>query len=250
MLDLNPELVDQDHIRKLRRKRLLKIAFLPTLILILIGVFFLRTTFFNIVYSLSFENQNYNTAKFLADEQKVGNIIAPYVAYFDTGTINLKREQFKEAEESFRETLRNNPPKEILCQVYVNLSLSIEKQADKLSDDENYEDALVLYNSAQSVLYENDCADKNDPDESKDKKARAADSRLSNKRSQVVAYMNYIEQVNDGDDGDGGNTSPLSDESKKNIHENQNPEKVIDNIRNRGFGSSGVYCSASTSKCW
>ena len=113
MLDLNPELVDQDHIRKLRRKRLLKIAFLPTLILILIGVFFLRTTFFNIVYSLSFENQNYNTAKFLADEQKAGNIIAPYVAYFDTGTINLKREQFKEAEESFRETLRNNPPKEI-----------------------------------------------------------------------------------------------------------------------------------------
>lgn len=250
MLDLNPELVDQDHIRKLRRKRLLKITFLPTLILVLIGVFFLRTTFFNIVYSLSYENQNYNTAKFLTDGQKVGNIVAPYVAYFDTGTINLKRELFREAEENFRETLRNNPPKEILCQVYVNLSLSIEKQADKLTDDGNYEDALILYNSAQSVLYENNCADKNDPDESKDKKARAADSRLSNKRSQAVAYMNYIEQTGSGDGGSEGSTSPLSDESKKNIRENQNPEKVLDNIRNRSFGSSGKYCSVYQEKCW
>ena len=117
MLDLNPNLVDQDHIRKLRRKRLLKIIFLPTFLLILISLFFLRTTFFNIVYSLSYENQNYNTAKFLTDEQKVANMIAPYVAYFDAGTINLKREQYKEAEESFHDALKNNPPKEILCQI-------------------------------------------------------------------------------------------------------------------------------------
>lgn len=249
MLDLNPNLVDQDHIRKLRRKRLLKIIFLPTFLLVLISLFFLRTTFFNIVYSLSYENQNYNTAKFLTDEQKVANMIAPYVAYFDAGTINLKREQYKEAEESFHDALKNNPPKEILCQIYVNLSLSIEKQGDKLVDDRNYEEALVMYNSAQSVLYENNCANKNDPEESKDKKAHSADTRISNKRSQTVAYMNYIEQSSGGDTEDGEGSAPVTDENMKNIRENQNPEKFMDNIRNKGFGG-GTFCSTYNSKCW
>lgn len=249
MLDLNPSLVDQDKIRKLRRKRLLKVILLPTLILVLIGIFFLRTTFFNIIYSLSYENQNYNTAKFLTDEQKVGNIISPYVAYFDTGTINLKREQYKEAEESFREALRNNPPNDIICQVYVNLSLSIEKQGDLLVEAENYEEALVMYNSAQSILYEHNCANKNDSDDSKDKKASAADSRIANKRSQTVAYMNYIEQSNE--ETDDGDISPVSEENISNIKNNRNPEKIIDHIRNgRGYGAGDICTPSGYDKCW
>ncbi len=250
MLDLNPKLVDQDRIRKLRRRRLLKAMAIPILILTLIGAFFLRTTFFNTIYSLSYENQNYNTAKFLADEQKIGNIIMPYIAYYDTGTIGLKREQYEEAEENFRESLKNNPPSDILCQIYVNLSLSIEKQADKLTDDEKYEDALVKYNSAQSVLHENGCANKNAPDESKDKKASAADTRIANKRSRAVAQMNYIKQIDDSNGGDENKLAPVTEEDIKNIRESQNTEAIMDRIRNSNPMRGGYFCNTYTNKCW
>ena len=52
MLNLDPQIIDQDKVRLRRRKKLLKYAIIPIILVLLIGVFFLRTGFYNIVYIL------------------------------------------------------------------------------------------------------------------------------------------------------------------------------------------------------
>ena len=52
MLNLDPQIIDQDKVRLRRRKKLLKYAIIPIILVLLIGVFFLRTGFYNIVYKL------------------------------------------------------------------------------------------------------------------------------------------------------------------------------------------------------
>ena len=53
--------------------------------------------------------------------QLFGNMIQPYIAYYNRGTAELNISEYDEAEEDFRASLRENPPKAELCKIYVNL---------------------------------------------------------------------------------------------------------------------------------
>ena len=246
MINLNPSIVDQEHIRKLRRKRLFNFFILPIVILTLVGGFLLRTEFFNLLYRASYNANNYSSAKTYTDMQNLANIIEPYIIYFDRGNALYMGGDYSSAENEYRSALLENPPKSMLCKVYVNLSLSIEKQGDNEFDDKNYDNALILYNSAEAILYENNCAAKNNNEESKDSRAENARDRIINKRRRAISAINSMDESGD-DNNNSDNNKNVSDDDLKNILDNQDQSKALDNIRNKLNASKGIGNSYSGS---
>ena len=253
MLNLNPELVDQDKIRKIRRKQMLKYAFVPCLLLLLASAFVFRIGIFNIVYSVSYGNQNFDIANSMADIQGIGNVITPYIKYFDGGVAKLRNLNFTEAEKDFRASLKENPPVDVLCSIYTNLSLSIEFQADEKFNSKKYEEALVLYGKAQSTLYSNGCASKNE-DEGSDTLSKNAKKRIDTKLSKT---MNKINTVSD-EKGDDGDDTPREKTITKKQQEQLEERRSLQNevswrVQNSlAYGSSfGYDCTLSSSAaCW
>ncbi len=205
MPDFNLELLDQDKIRAKKRRRLFLFASVPLTILIIASIFFLRTGIYNIIYSTGVAGESYGLPSVSNNLQKVGNLIEPYLPYYNSGYIKLIQAETSEdlaaAEADFRESLKHNPPERMLCSVYGNLSYSIELRGDLLFNNKQYQEALVSYNQAESLLFENGCASKDDNQSGKDEMSQTAKERIEQKRRETVDAANN----NTGDSGDGGN---------------------------------------------
>ena len=247
MLNLDPQIIDQDKVRLRRRKKLLKYAIIPIILVLLIGVFFLRTGFYNIVYKLSYDNRNYDTPTSISSMQLFGNMIQPYIAYYNRGTAELNISEYDEAEEDFRASLRENPPKAELCKIYVNLSLSIELQGDTALQGSDYNKALEAYNRAESVLYSNGCAAKGSNSNGKDSKAEAAKERINDKRGDATDKMNNHKDA-DEDYDDTPEKKQISDDDLKKINKGvMNPGE----IHNKTSVNPYTLCwSSNGDKCW
>lgn len=243
MINLDPSIIDQESVRKKRRKKLLRISFLPVLILLLAGLFFLRQGVFDILFGIVYNNEDAGIAIALSQMQKNGNVIEPYIAYYDAGTAYLKDGDGEKAEADLKESLKNMPPTDKICQVRVNLSYSIEIQADEAKIMQQYDRALTLYSRAEGVLLADNCANKNK--NGKDAKAEAAQKRISQKRSNTVAKMN-----NSGDDGTINEKGGLeiSEEQLEKLQKNTKNGSIIrDEVLRRnsssGSGGGGSYGS-------
>jgi hypothetical protein len=224
MINLDPALLDQDKIRLRRRKRLLLLSIIPLLVLLFLSLVFGRTGIYNLFLSIDHGNKLYSNVSGINNLQKIGNIIEPYIAYYNGGTFKLYEastvDDLKEAESELKESLKNNPPEDVLCHIYVNISYSIELQGDSAASEKLYDDALVLYNRAEGVLFENNCASKNSSDEaSKDEKAETAKDRVSNKRRQTIAAANN-ETIDNGGDDEGGKQQ-IDEDTLNKIKEDQ-----------------------------
>ncbi len=198
MINLDPSILDQEGLRKKRRKKMLLIALAPVIILVLASIFFLRPGTFDIVFASSYNSSNPDGAVSISQFHKNMNWIEPYIAYYDAGTAYIKNGDNVKAEEELRESIQHNPPRDKICQVRVNLSYSIELQADAAKNSGKFDDALIMYSKAEGILYEDNCADKKNEKEAKDQNAQRATERISQKRSNTVAEMN-------GNEGGGGN---------------------------------------------
>ncbi len=251
MLNLNPELVDQDKIRKIRRKRMLKYAFLPCLLLLLGSAFVFRIGVFNVAYSVSYENKNFEIADSLTEAQGVGNIIMPYVRYYDGGVAKLRQRNIKDAESDFRSSLKENPPEKVLCNIYVNLSLSIELQADDKYNGGEYDEALVLYAKAQSTLYSNGCAEREE-DAGTNEMAKNAKLRLDGKMAKTMNKINAVADEGGEDHPQPVSEKQLTDKQKDRLDERRESQnQVVWRVRaNTGF-SIGKNCDPSSGDiCW
>lgn len=246
MLNLDPALLNQDKIRLHRRKRLIVISIVPVVILFIIALFFIRTSIYNIVLSIDQNTKSYSSISAINNFQKVGNMIEPYLAYYNGGTFMLYNassvSDLTSAEAEFRESLKNDPPEQLLCDIYVNLSYSIELQADAEMSEKTYDRALVLYNRAEGLLFENNCASKDSSaEDGKDEKANNAKSRIDDKRRKAVAAAN--DETDDGkDDKDNKKQQQLDDET---VEELKN--LYIDRIDNAGLYVRGAFGSKYTS---
>lgn len=237
MVNLDLNLLDQDKIRAKKRRKLFLIAGLPLLIVFVVAMILLRTTVYNILFSAAINGKNYAMASFENDARKIGNIIEPYLAYYNSGYVNLIQaktvDNLATAENEFRESLKNNPPEEKLCSIYVNLSYAIELKSDNLMANKKYDEAIVAYNNAEAVLYENGCAAKDSSKaNNKDEMAGNAKKRIEEKRRKAV---NAANNATDGDDSDGqgnsGGKSEITEEELKELQELQD-ELVVEAIGN------------------
>ena len=128
-----------------------------------------------------------------------------YIAYYNSGTAYLASNKPQEAERDLRKSLDMNPPASKVCQVRVNLSYAIELRADK---EQSAEQASYLYNMAQGILLEGNCASQQEDLTPRDKMAQAAMKRINAK----------ISQVNDRGDGEGesdNNARKITDEEAR-----------------------------------
>lgn len=235
MFKFDPSIIDQEKVRKLKRKRLFRIFMLPIILLFVIGAFLLRTGFFNLAYHAEYNAQNYSLARSYTNIQEFANIISSYVIFFDRGDALFKSGDYTGAENAFRMSLKENPPNTELCKVYVNLSLSIEKQGDEKSRNDNYDDAMILYSSAESILYSNNCASKFSSGNGSNDRAEVAKKRIIEKRRNLILKNNNInDNADSGDYND--DASGISDI----IHslQGQDQSKMLYDIRNKIDGSS------------
>ena len=252
MINLDPSLLDQDKQRKERRKHLFRSCAIPIALLLAAAIFFLSTWVYNLGFIISYNNKHYPMAHDLTESRFLINVLEPYIASYNQGAAQMMMGDFKKAEERFTESLKNNPPEDKLCKVYENLSLSIEKQADESLGAELYRDAIDLYSRAESVLYANGCADK-DNAKGKSAKSGIAKDRIDEKRNDAVNALNKST-----DDGD----STPEEARKKDVTdgdlENSKKNKVAPNSRALGvqyieslINGTGHECSVQDGDmCW
>ncbi len=196
MINLDPSLLDQDKTRKAKRKHLLSLYAIPIAIIMAISLFFLSSWFYNLVYLVSYHNSNFPIAHGITETRFLMNILEPYLADYNQGVALLRMGEFNNAEESFRKSIENNPPKDRICKVYENYSLSIEKQADIKRAGGNYAESIELYYFAEAVLYSNDCAGRNNED-GKSYSSDNAKDRIVNSRNEAINEMNRSHDAQD-----------------------------------------------------
>jgi len=240
MIDLDPAIVDQETLRKKRRKKLLLISLAPEIILVVAGIFFLRPACADVLYRMNFDSQS-GGAIAIAKMQQFANLLEPYVAYYNAGTANIQQRNAKEAEKELHQSLANNPPKNKVCRVRVNLSYSIEMQADEARANRHLDEALALLSKAEGVLYENGCASKDNAKEpAKDGHAEEAKKRINGKRNQVISSIdsNYDEESGgSGDNKNGANLDSKKIETIRNMIES-GPE-IRGMLRDNTFYGAG-----------
>ena len=248
MINLDPALLDQDKIRKEKRKTLLKHYSLPILLLIIISFFFLSTWLYNFIYFISYSNRNYPIAEGYTETRFIVNILEPYIADYNQGAARLMMGEYAKAEKSFTESLQKSPTKDRLCMIYVNLSLSVEFQGDAALQGNDYNKALELYGKAENILYNNGCASKGANSNGKDSKAEAAKERIKDKRGDATDKMNNHKDADDDHDS-GPEKKQVSDGDLEKIKEG-----VVDSgsVRNNVKGRESNICTSTTKdrRCW
>lgn len=242
MINLDPSLLDQDKIRKEKRKQLLKRYSVSLALLLLVALFFLSTWIYNLVYLVSYSGKNYPISDGFTETRFIINILEPYIADYNQGTARLKMGKYEEAEKSFTESLKKSPAEDKLCQIYVNLSLSIELQADKLLQSSNFNKSMELYGRAQTILLNNNCAKKGAESSGKDSKAEIAETRLNKKLTDAADMMNHT-QTADDDANTALDEKQIDDNSLKNI---QNQVVSPNNIRSDLYNKNEIVCSYSS----
>ncbi len=231
MLNLDPALLDQDKIRFKKRKHLLLAYVVPVTILLVAAVFFARVGIYNIFLSLESRSHTYGVTPTLNDFQKSTNILEPYIAHYNDGYIKMAKaetaQDLDDAINSFKESLKNNPPEDRLCSIYGNISYALEIQADQKVAVKNYDTALVLFNRAEAALYENDCATKDSSiHPAKDSKSEDAKERIESKRRKAIAAANNMVD----DDEEMGPANQQIDDEK--INEILNRQQVVNDMGN------------------
>ena len=230
MINLDPGIVDQNRVRKDRRKRLFKTMLLPLVILLVIAIIFIRPGIYNIVMSISYDNKNYGVSESVSNMQTFLNPFEAYIADYNRGVSNLKLTQYEQAEIDFENSLTKNPPTEMLCKIYINLSYSIEMQADQLAARGSYDKSIELYNRAESILYSNGCANNKGDGAGKDRNADKAKERIGEKREGAAKEM----AGEMSEEGSEGNADPLSEDDLDKIRENnKNDSSTQQDLRNR-----------------
>lgn len=251
MLNLDPNLLDQDKIRFKKRKKFLLVSIIPVVVLVFLALFLVRTGLYNIFLSVEVKSKTFTVTPALNDFQAIGNIIEPYIKYYNSGYIKLinasSRDNLIEAENDFRESLKNNPPESMLCTIYGNLSYSIELQAKDDMDKKDYDSAITNFNRAEGILYKEGCAEKDSSGKKgSDEKSENSKYRIIDERRKAVAAANDVSD----DSGDGTtNNQQISEEKLQQIKESQ--KKVEENggsmLRyKQSFGNGASYTGSYT----
>lgn len=168
-------------------KNLFKISFA------LICIAFIRLILafsINQIIITNYNKQIYNNS--LVKALYVLNFNEPYVAYYNHGNILYKTGDYNEAINKYNTALKRFPSKKRICDIRVNLSLSILATIDN-----NSKNSLDLLKEAKDNLYKNDCVDK-DYKESKNMKAEKLEKQIK----EIIKSTNKNKNKDDKKDND------------------------------------------------
>ena len=189
MVNLDPALMNVDAIRLVHRKKLFLALALPLTLLLLVGLKLISPAIINNQLKVAYDAQDYDTALFWANALQFTNILEPHIASFNRGNIYFGKQDYSSAETEYRQSLELNPPSDKRCPIRINLSLSIEAQADIFMKNKEYDEAILAYDQAKATLYLDNCAHRSD-DKGVSAEAERAKKRISHKQEEALRLRN------------------------------------------------------------
>ena len=186
-------------------KKLLK--FLTIIILVL----FIKLSFtytINEIIIYNYQNGNYNTK--LIKTLYLLNFYQKYIAYYNEGNILYKTNNFDDAIQRYQIALTKKPPQNKVCDIRINLSLSIIKN----SSNDNKTEILDNLSKAKNNLYEDNCASPID------------DSGKSEDAEKLEEEIKQLEEQIKNNSGS-GSTSSDPNESEENNENFTNIEEQL-----------------------
>ena len=168
------------------------------LILIVLGILILKLTsnyFVNEMLIKEYKNGTYDTK--LGETLFFININERYISFYNNGNIQYKLGHYDKATEYYQKALQGHIPSKRICDVRVNLSLSLIKMATEDTIDE-------LANEALNNLYEDECAIKGI--ENRDGKSEAAEDLEEEILKQGGSETSNNDNQDDNNDDNNNNT--------------------------------------------
>ena len=173
----------------------------------ILSLLFLRST---IVYILTenlinnYEEKNYDDSSI--NTLYLLNFNLSYIDFYNHGNIYYQEKNYNRAIDRYNIALKKNPPEDKVCDIQINLALSILG----LMENDNKKSHLQ---EAREVLYKNDCAHEND-DKGKSKQAEELEEEIKEQEKQ-----NSEEKPGNSNDDPNNNDSNNTNSTDSNIEE-------------------------------
>ena len=129
----------------------------------------------------------------------IGNFPESYIAYYNEGNILYKQEKYQKALDKYQKALRKWPSKKRVCDIRVNISLSMLKLIDTNQENEKILNELK---AARENLYENGCANEDDD---------SGKSYWAEELEEEIRKLEEQYQQNNGGSGDDSNNEPQNE---------------------------------------
>lgn len=143
--------LDFEKIRLRRRKRLLLFTSPLIIIACVVGIKWVSLSLFTTLSNDASKRGDYDSAISWLQPLTLANFIKPYIVYYNIGTAEFQKSDYDSAEKSFRRSLELRPGNDE-CSVRLNLSLTLEKQADLLVEADDIDNAIVKYDETKAVV--------------------------------------------------------------------------------------------------
>lgn len=170
-----------------------------TFIYLFILIVFLKlviTFVINEMYISKYNNGNYD--KNLVKSLFVLNFSEMYIAYYNYGNLLYQIGYYEDAINEYNKALDLKIPEDRVCDVRINLSLSM---TNMINDNMSSEEQIKLLEEAQKVLYEDDCAQPNGGGGSSSD-AEELDEKLEEKQEGIEEGQGEEDKNNKGDKTD------------------------------------------------
>ena len=135
------------------------------------------------------------------------NFSERYIAYYNYGNLLYQIGYYEDAINEYKKALEFEIPKKRVCDVRINLSLSM---TNMISDEMDLSEQIKLLEEAQAVLYEDDCAEENGGGGSSED-AEGLDEELEQKQDELEEKQ----QEEEGEDGESGKTEEEKKEEEE-----------------------------------
>ncbi len=244
--------LDTEGLRKRRRKTLLlwslPVCIVALLVLLWIVALLLSTAWGNNAY----KKGDYRVAAGHYGRLLSLNFVERYKMHYNQGTALLGAKDFAGARTALEQALDLGIPTAFECQVRVNLVLSIIGQAEASVANKQYDEAIVRYDDAKSVIDGRDCGIKlSSADASEETKQ--ANSTLQQQRQQVTDRQNAAKQQRNGDDPgksntDEGDARDSSSPSRSQIDELQGQQQKNSERTYRTWSERGDYTATTSDR--
>lgn len=211
--------------------------FLKILYIIII-IIFLKLTFsflINLFIINNYNNNIYNNN--LVKTLYLFNFNEPYIAYYNEGNILYKKEKYEEAIEKYQKAIAKNPPQKRICDIRINLSLTIIKNIKS----SNNEEIIEILEEAKENLYNNNCANKYD-DNGYSKEAEKLEQEIINLQENLSknnSSENSTSEENDSTNDDDVNENV--EEQLKDLEKDANSNRQSDLTEYENMGDYSSY---------
>lgn len=195
---------------------------------------FITTYTINEIIIFNYNHNIFNSL--LVKSLYIFNFNQSYIAYYNDGNILYQNQKYDIAIKKYQKALDKKPPQNKVCDIRINLSLSIIKQIDT----SDYKTAFDQLEEAKSNLYNNNCASQID-NSGYSKDAEQLEEEIKTLQNQLNNSSNDSQPDNDDDNNKEEEIDSNIEEQLKEIEKNSNASRQSDIQDYENLGDYSYY---------